>query len=146
MKESEIHPPETPSRKGSAFLADMRSHRKVFHRLAEFSRKLRRRSANFPKGLEKDLRSNENSPDESHTQDHLDEQMMPHLSILDENSMCQECGQNDHEHPTTIAMPQVSHPRCPTSRRTQLQCSSTAITMVKNSGNVESKILLVVLW
>ena len=33
MKESDIRPREIPSPKDSVFLADMRSHQKVFHRL-----------------------------------------------------------------------------------------------------------------
>ena len=39
LKESEIRPPEILSPKGSAFLTNMRSHQKIFHRLAEFGRK-----------------------------------------------------------------------------------------------------------
>ena len=53
----------------------MGSHENVFHRLAEFGRKLREPGTDFPEGLEKDLGSNENSQNKSHFQDHLDERM-----------------------------------------------------------------------
>ena len=83
LKESEIRPPEIPSPKGSAFLANMRSHKKIFHRLAEFGRKLQEPGADSPEGVENDLRSTENSQNKSHFQDHLDERMTPPLSIHD---------------------------------------------------------------
>ena len=44
---------------------------------------LREPGTNFPEGVENDLRSTENSQNESHLQDHLDERMTPHLSIQD---------------------------------------------------------------
>ena len=40
LKESDIRPREIPSLRDSVFLANMRSHKKVFHRLAEFGKML----------------------------------------------------------------------------------------------------------
>ena len=79
LRESDIRPREIPSPEDSVFLANMRSHQKVFHRLAEFGKMLREPGANFLGGVENDLRSTENSQNESHLQDHLDERMTPHL-------------------------------------------------------------------
>ena len=45
---------------------------------------LREPGANFLEGVENDLRSTENSQNESHLQDHLDERMTPHLSVQDD--------------------------------------------------------------
>ena len=77
----------------------MRSHEKVFHRLAEFGKMLREPGANFLEGVENDLRSTENSQNESHLQDHLDKRMTPHLSIQDNIPMCQECGRDSSKYP-----------------------------------------------
>ena len=41
LKESDIPPEQIPSPEGSAFLAGMRSHKKIFKRLASFGQKLR---------------------------------------------------------------------------------------------------------
>ena len=71
LNESGIRPREIPSPKDSVFLANMRSHQKVFHRLAEFGKMPREPGANFPEGVENDLRSTENSQNESHLQDHF---------------------------------------------------------------------------
>ena len=75
LKESDIRPREIPSPKDSVFLASVRSHKKVFHRLAEFGKMLQEPGANFLEGVENDLRSTENWQNESHLQDHLDERM-----------------------------------------------------------------------
>ena len=99
LKESVVRPPKIPSLKGSAFLADMRSHKKIFHQLAEFRGKLRGPGTDSPEGVENDLRSTANSQNKSHFQDHLDERMTPRLSIQDGNSMCQACGQNHNKCP-----------------------------------------------
>ena len=80
LKESDIRPREIPSPKDSVFLANMRSHKKVFHRLAEFGKMLRGPGANSLEGVENDLRSTKNGQNESHLQDHLDEQMTPDSS------------------------------------------------------------------
>ena len=72
LKESDVRPREIPSPKDSVFLAKMRSHKKVFHRLAEFGKMLREPGANSLEGVENDLRSTENGQNESHLQDHLD--------------------------------------------------------------------------
>ena len=61
LKESEVRPREIPSPKDSVFLANMRSHKKVFHRLAEFGKPLREPGADSLEGVENDLRSTENS-------------------------------------------------------------------------------------
>ena len=74
LKESDIRPHEIPSPKDSVFLADMRSHQ-------ESSKALREPGANFLEGVENDLRSIENSQNEPHSQNHLDERMTPHLSV-----------------------------------------------------------------
>ena len=51
LKESDIRPREIPSPEDSVFLVNMRSHQKVFHRLAEFGKMLREPGANFPEGV-----------------------------------------------------------------------------------------------
>ena len=56
LKESDIRPREIPSPKDSVFLANMRSHQKVFHRLAEFGKMPREPGANFLEGVENDSR------------------------------------------------------------------------------------------
>ena len=84
LKESDIRPREILSPKDSAFLANMRSHKGVSNRLAEFGKMLREPGADSPEGVENDLRSTENGQNESHFQDHLDELMTPHLSIQDD--------------------------------------------------------------
>ena len=61
LKESDVRPREIPSPKDSVFLADVRSHQKVFHRLTEFGKMPREPGANFLGGVENDLRSTENS-------------------------------------------------------------------------------------
>ena len=91
LKESEVRPREIPSPKDSVFLANMRSHQKVFHRLAEFGKMPQEPGANFLEGVENDLRSTENSQNESHLQDHLDERMTPHPSVQDNTPMCHKC-------------------------------------------------------
>ena len=55
MKESDIRPREIPSPKDSVFLANMRSHQKVFHRLEEFGKMLREPGTNFPEGVEEEI-------------------------------------------------------------------------------------------
>ena len=102
MKESEIRPPEILSPKGSAFLANMRSHQKVFRRLAEFGKKLRDSGTDSPEGVEKVLRSNECGQSKSHFQDHLDERSTPHLSVPDGHRKCQDCSQNNNKHPRPL--------------------------------------------
>ena len=71
LKESDIRPQEIPSPKDSAFLANMRSHRKIFDRLAEFGKILREPGADFPEGVENDLGSTENGQNKSHFQTDL---------------------------------------------------------------------------
>ena len=71
LKESDIRPQEIPSPKDSAFLANMRSHRKIFDRLAEFGEILREPGADFPEGVENDLGSTENGQNKSHFQTDL---------------------------------------------------------------------------
>ena len=78
--------------KDSMFLANMRSHKKVFHRLAEFGKMPRGPGADSPEGVENDLLSTANGQNKSHLQDHLDERMTPHLSVQDDIPMCQERG------------------------------------------------------
>ena len=73
LKESDIRPRKIPSPKDSVFLANMRSHKKIFHRLAEFGKIPREPGTDFPEGVENDLRSTENGQNKSHFQDHLDE-------------------------------------------------------------------------
>ena len=62
MKQSEIRPHVIPSWKGSAFLADVRSPKKIFHRLVEFGRMLREPGTDSPE------RITENSQNKSHFQ------------------------------------------------------------------------------
>ena len=76
LKESNIRPREIPAPKDSVFLADMRSRQ-------ESSKALQEPGTNFLEGVENDLRSTENSQNESHSQNHLDGRMTPHLSIQD---------------------------------------------------------------
>ena len=64
LKESDIRPREIPSPKDSVFLADMRSRQ-------ESSKALQEPGANFLEGVENDVRSTENSQNESHSQNHL---------------------------------------------------------------------------
>ena len=116
MKESVIPPKQIPSPEGSAFLAGMRSHKKIFNRLATFGQKLRDnenvlgenknifqeprdRSRHEPDGPEKLSQNNKISQHESHIQDHLDNHKTPHLSILGDPSTCKECNQSGEEHP-----------------------------------------------
>ena len=108
LKESDVRPREIPSPEDSGFLANMRSHKKVFHRLAEFGKMLREPGTNFLEGVENDLRSTENSQNESHLQDHLDERMTPHLSIQDNIPMCQECGRDSSKHPRWLSAEQMN--------------------------------------
>ena len=117
LKESDVRPREIPSPKDSVFLADMRSHQKVFHRLAEFGKMLREPGANFLGGVENDLRSTENSQNESHLQDHLDERMTPHLSNQNNIPMCQECGRDSSKHPRRLSADQMND-----------DCNSTSVT------------------
>ena len=101
MKESDVRPREIPSPKDSVFLADMRSRQ-------ESSRALREPGANFLEGVENDVRSTENSQNESHSQNHLDERMTPHLSIQDNIPMCQECGRDSSECPRRLSAGQTN--------------------------------------
>ena len=55
LKESDVRPQEILPPKDSGFLVNMRSHKKIFHRLAEFGKILREPGANFPKGVENHL-------------------------------------------------------------------------------------------
>ena len=55
LKESNIRPREIPSPKDSAFIANMRSHKKIFHQLAEFGKILWEPGADSPEGVENDL-------------------------------------------------------------------------------------------
>ena len=99
LKESDVRPGKIPSPKDSVFPANMKSHKKVFHRPAEFGKLLREPGTDSLEGVENDLRSTEISQNESHLQDHLDEQMTPHLSIKDDIPMCQECGRDSSKCP-----------------------------------------------
>ena len=54
LKESDVRPREIPSPKDSVFLANMRSHKKVVHRLAEFGKLLREPGADSLEGVEND--------------------------------------------------------------------------------------------
>ena len=90
LKESDIRPREIPAPKDSVFLADMRSRQ-------ESSKALQEPGANFLEGVDNYLRSTENSQNESHSQNHLDERMTPHLSIQDNIPMCQECRRNSDD-------------------------------------------------
>ena len=81
--------------------ADMRSHQ-------ESSKTLREPGTNFLGGVENDLRSTENSQNESHLQDHLDERMTPHLSIQDNIPMCQECGRDSSKYPRWLSADQMN--------------------------------------
>ena len=110
MKESDVRPREIPPPKDSVFLADMRSRQ-------ESSKALQEPGANFLEGVENDLRSTENSQNESHSQNHLDERMTPHLSIQDNIPMCQKCGRDSPK-----------HPRRSPADQTNDDCSSTSIT------------------
>ena len=110
LKESDVRPHEILSPKDSVFLANMRSHQ-------ESSKALREPGANFLEGVENDLRSTENSQNESHSQNHLDERMTPHLSIQDNIPMCQECGRDSSKHPRRLSAGQTND-----------DCSSTSIT------------------
>ena len=64
LKESNVRPREIPAPKDSVFLADMRSRQ-------ESSKALREPGTNFLEGVKNDLRSTENSQNESHSQNHL---------------------------------------------------------------------------
>ena len=77
---------------------------------------LRELGANFIEGVENDLRSTENSKNESHLQDHLDERMTPHLSIQNNIPMCQECGRGSSKYPRRLSADQMND-----------DCSSTSI-------------------
>ena len=55
LKESDIRSREIPSPKDSAFIANMRSHKKIFHQLAEFGKILWEPGADSPEGVENDL-------------------------------------------------------------------------------------------
>ena len=101
MKESDIRPREIPSPKDSVFLADMRSRQ-------ESSKALQEPGANFLEGVENDVRSTENSQNESHSQNHLDERMTPHLSIQDNIPMCQECGRDSSKYPRRLSADQTN--------------------------------------
>ena len=52
-----------------------------------------------PDGPEKLSQNNKTPQDESHIQDHLNNQKMPHLSILGDPSTCKECNQSEKEYP-----------------------------------------------
>ena len=95
LKESDIRPREIPAPKDSVFLADMRSRQ-------ESSKALQEPGTNFLEGVENDLRSTENSQNESHSQNHLDERMTPHLSIQDNIPMCQKCGRDSPKYPRRL--------------------------------------------
>ena len=82
----------------------------------ESSRALRELGANFPEGVENDLRSTENSQNESHLQDHLDERMTPHPSIQNNIPMCQECGRDSSKFPRWLSAEQMND-----------DCNSTSI-------------------
>ena len=69
---------------------------------------LREPGANFSEGVENDLRSTENSQNESHLQDHLDKRMTPHLSIQNNIPMCQECGRDSSKHPRRLSAGQMN--------------------------------------
>ena len=94
----------------------MRSHKKIFNRLATFGQKLRdnkdvleenknvfqeprdpRRGE--PDGPEKLSQNNKTPQNESHIQDHLDNRKIPHLSILGDPLTCKECDQSGEEYP-----------------------------------------------
>ena len=69
---------------------------------------LRELGTNFLGGVENDLRSTENSQNESHLQDHLDERMTPHLSIQNNIPMCQECGRDSAKYPRQLSADQMN--------------------------------------
>ena len=101
LKESNIRPREIPAPKDSVFLADVRSRQ-------ESSGALRKPGTNFLEGVENDLRSTENGQNESHSQNHLDERMTPHLSIQDNIPMCQECGRDSSKYPRRLSADQTN--------------------------------------
>ena len=92
LKESDIRPREIPSPKDSVFLANMRSHKKVFHRLAEFGKMPREPGANSLEGVENDLRSTENGQNESHLQDQEPEAHASGAHLLGRQHGCAHVG------------------------------------------------------
>ena len=102
--------------------------------LAELGRKLRGPGNDSPEGVENDLRSNKNSQNKSHFQDHLDERMTPHLSAQDGNPKCQDCGWNHNKHPRQwFEMPDGKHDqRTGTTRKNA--CNREAMRMMKISA------------